>query len=165
MFDAGAFFGALKTFASEGTDFIYAISMVVGLILGLMGIMDIIKKGASGSHGQEKSWGGIAGRLIAASCLITLANKLDMIVSTNGSVEPVKQALAYAQGGVGGGGGPLSFVWAALSMWVVFIGTAGFMKGFVLFDKASQGGHESGDKVWAAVWHIIGGALAINLFS
>ena len=163
--DLQAISETLKTFAQEGTSFIYIMALTAGMILGLTGLMDIVKKGKAGGYGQEKGWGAIAGRLVIASCLVTLAQKLDLIIATNGSVEPIKQALAYAQGSAGGGGGgPLSIVWAVISTWIVFLGTAGFMRGFLLLDKASQGGQDSGDNLWRALWHIVGGALCINIF-
>lgn len=163
--DLQAISETLKTFAQEGTSFIYVAALAAGMILGLKGLMDIVNKGKVGGHGQEKSWGAIAGRLVIASCLVTLAQKLDLVIATNGSSEPIKQALAYAQGTAGGGGGgALSLIWAVISIWVVFLGTAAFMRGFLLLDKASQGGQDSGDNLWRALWHIVGGALCVNIF-
>lgn len=154
----------LKGFAQEGTSFIYILAMATGVVLGLIALMDIVKKG-KGGYGQDKSWGAICGRLLIASCLVTLAQKLEVIVATNGSTEPIRQALDYVQGTSGGGAnGPLTFIWAVISAWLVFMGTAGFMRGFLLLDKASQGGQDSGDNMWRALWHIVGGALCINIF-
>lgn len=166
MIDLHALSDALKSFAQEGTTFIYLAAMFTGLALGIMGLHDIVQKGkTSGSYSQEKSWGGILGRLLFASCLVTLASKLDLIVSTNGSTDAIRQALAYAQGTASSGAGTLGFVWAAISAWVVFLGTAGFMRGFLLFDKASQGQQDSGDAFWRGLWHVIGGAICVNVFS
>lgn len=163
--DLQAISDTLKTFAQDGTGFIYVAALGVGVVLGLMGLIDIVNKGKKASYVQEKGWGAISMRLVIASCLITLAQKLDMIIATNGDSEPIKQALAYAQGSAGGGAsGPLAFIWAVISAWMVFLGTAGFMRGFLLLDKASQGGQDSGDNVWRALWHIVGGALCVNIF-
>lgn len=158
---------ALRTFAQEGTGFIYLAAMLTGIVLAFGGLNDLVKKGKAGAYASnEKSMGSIAGRLLLSSCLVTLASKLDLIVATNGSTEPIKQALAYAQGTASGGGsGGLSFIWAAISAWVVFLGTAGFMRGFLLFDKASQGGQDSGDAFWRGLWHVVGGAICVNVFS
>jgi hypothetical protein len=157
----------LKSFAQDGTGFIYFVSMVTGVVLGFYALLAIAKKGHPSSSGSDKSWGAIGGRMMLASCLITLAQKLEEIVATNGSTEPLRNALAYATGTMTGGGGnsTLSLVWTAISAWVVFLGTAGFMRGFLLFDKASQGGHDSGDSFWRGLWHVIGGALCVNIFS
>lgn len=163
--DLQAISDTLKTFAQEGTSFIYVAAMTAGVVLGLSAIVGVINKGKRGHSGQDKSWMAIAGRLLIASCLVTLGQKLQVIIETNGSVEPIKQALAYAQGSAGGGdGGALSFIWAVVSAWVVFLGTAGFMRGFLLLDKASQGGQDSGDLMWRGLWHIVGGALCVNIF-
>lgn len=160
--DLAAIADTLKTFAQEGTSFIYTAAMAAGITLTLIALIDIIKKGKD-NH-QDKTWGAIVGRLAIASCLVTLAGKLEIIIATNGSTEPVKQAMAYVQGTAGGGGGTLSFIWAVISAWIVFLGTAGFMRGFLLFDKASQGGQDAGDNMWRGLWHIVGGALCVNLF-
>lgn len=166
MIDLQPFFDALKQFASEGTTFIYLLALCLGFVFGLMALIDMVAKGKGSGYGQEKSWSSILFRLLIASCLVTLASKLDMILATNGDMTGAKQALAYAQGSAAGGSaGALSFVWAAISTWVVFMGTAGFMRGLLLFDKASQGGQDSGDTTWRGVWHVIGGALCVNLFS
>lgn len=164
--DLSAIADALKSFAQEGTSFIYLAAMCAGIVLGLMGIVDVAKKGKASGYGQEKSWGAIGFRMVVASCMVTLANKLEMIIATNGDSQGIKTALAYAQGTAGGGGGgTLSFMWAAISAWVVFMGTIGFFRGFLLFDKASQGGQDSGDNTWRGLWHVIGGALCVNIFS
>jgi hypothetical protein len=165
--DLQAIADTLKLFAQEGTGFIYVVAMLSGIVLAIMALNDLVKKGKTGGYGgNEKGFGAIGFRLLMSSCLVTLANKLDMIISTNGSTEPIKQALAYAQGTAGGaGGGGLTFVWAAISAWVVFLGTVGFFRGFLLFDEASQGGQNSGDAFWRGLWHVIGGAICVNVFS
>lgn len=165
MTELQPFFDSLKQFASEATTLIYVLAMAVGLTLALKALLDLVAKGKGSGYGQDKSLGAIVFRLVIASCLVTLASKLDMILSTNGDMTGARQALAYAQGSTQGANGPLSFVWAAISMWCVFMGTAGFMRGFLLLDKASQGGQDSGDTTWRGIWHVIGGALTINLFS
>lgn len=167
MIDLAGLSDAMKQFAQEATTFIYLPAMAVGIVLTLISLTEIVNKGKSGGgYGQEKSWGAILGRLLIASCLVTLAQKLDSFIATNGNVEPIKQALLYAQGTAGGGGaGPMSFVWSAISAWVIFIGTAGFFQGFMLFDKASQGQQDSGDAFWRGCWHVLGGALCVNIFS
>lgn len=155
-----------KEFAQEGTTFIYVAAMATGIFLALLSLKDIVAKGKTGGgYGQEKGWGGIGGRLLMASCLVTLANKLDSIIATTGGTESLRTALSYAKGTAGGGGGPLEFVWAAVSAWVIFVGTAGFMRGFLLFDKASQGQQDSGDAFWRGLWHVVGGAICVNVFS
>jgi hypothetical protein len=155
----------LKSFASEGTGFIYLLALSLGFVLGLMALSDLVAKGKGSGYSQEKGWGAICFRLLIASCLVTLAGKLDMIIATNGDTGAAKQALAYAQGTTNGGGAPLAIIWGAISTWVVFLGTAAFMRGFLLFDKASQGGQDSGDNAWRGIWHVIGGALCVNIFS
>jgi hypothetical protein len=158
---------SIKSFAQEGTAFIYVAAMTTGVVFGLMALIDVAKKGDSGGgYGQSKSWGSIIGRLIFASCLVTLGRKLEMIIATNGSTEAIRTALSYASGTTGAAGSStLAIVWAAISAWAVFMGMIGFMRAFLLFDKASQGGQDSGDTFWRGLWHLVGGALCVNIFT
>lgn len=166
MIDLKAIADTAREFAQEGTTFIYAAALLMGTVLSLMALKDVVAKGkAGGGYGQDKSWGSIAGRLVIASCLVTLAAKLDMLIATTGNTEPLREALSYAKGVSSGGGGPLVFVWGAIQAWVVFVGLAGFARGFLLFDKASQGQQDSGDAFWRGLWHVVGGAICVNVFS
>jgi hypothetical protein len=160
-----ALLNSIKTFAQEGTSLIFTLSLFVGVLLGFFALKDLVKLGDRNSS-NNKTMGSIGLRLVIASCLITLAQKIQLIIATNGNVEPVRNALSYAQGTTSGGGNVIfTLIWATISMMVVFFGVAGVMRGFILLDKASQGGQDSGDTVWRAVWHIIGGALCISIFS
>lgn len=164
-FNMQAFFSGLQTFAQDGTKLVYIAALAIGILLGLMAALDIVGKGREGSYGSEKGWGAIGFRLLAASCLVTLAQKMDMVSATNGDVSGMRDVLAYARGATTGNGSAIAaIVWPAISTWVVLLGTAGFMRGFLLFDKASQGGQDSGDTAWRGLWHVVGGALAVNLF-
>lgn len=166
--DLQAITKSVTEFAQEGTDFIYFAALVAGCVLAFMSLMDLVKKGqtSAGMATPPKSWGSILGRLVIASCLVTLATKLDMVIATNGSTEGIRTALAYAKGTTASAGNnTLQLIWAAISAWAVFMGMVGFMRAFLLFDKASQGGHDSGDAMWRGFWHLIGGALVINIFS
>lgn len=149
-------------FAQAGTDFIYVLATMIGIVFALMAARDIVRKGDQHHSGPQVTWGGISGRLLVASFMVTLAHNLSEIMAVNGSMSGPRSALAYAQGA---SSDPTSqAIWAAISAWCVLMGTAGFFRGFLLLDKASQGGHESGADVWRATWHILGGAIVVAIF-
>lgn len=166
--DLSAIASFVTQFSQEGTSFIYYLALAIGIVITFQAVLAIVRKGHSnpGAFGGERSWGSIVMQLAIGSCLATLAQKLDLIIATNGDASSVRAALYYAQGSSGGAaGGPLAFIWAAIASFCVLMGTAGFARGFLLWNKASLGTQESGDLFWRGIWHVIGGAITINIFS
>lgn len=157
---------SLKAFAEEGTSFIYWAAVIAGIWLTMSAVMALVKKGQVQSMGGDAklSFGAIGSRLVIASVLVTLAKMLERVIGTNGSVDGARQALAYAQGSAGDSP-VIQAIWAAIGAWCVFIATIGFFRGWLLFDKASQGHHDSGDAFWRGLWHVVGGAVVIQIFS
>lgn len=156
---------ATKGFAREGAAIIYIIAMLVGVYLIFDVLSKVVKKGDSRYASQHDAvgWGPILARAFMASCMMTLARMMVFFQDTNGSVDAARAVLAYAAPS----GGPSGFtlIYSTLAMWCVFIGTIGFFRGFLLFDKASQGGQGSGDAFWRGLWHVIFGALTVQIFS
>ena len=164
--DLQAIANAVKTFAQEGSTFMYLAALAAGIFLGLSAVVKIAKKGMDRGDQASLSWSGIAVRLLISSCLVTMASKMEMIMSTNGQTQALQSALSYAKGAsVGTQGDPvLEAIWAACATFLVFLGTVAFMRGLFKFDKASQGAQDSGDAFWAGLWHCIGGALLVSIF-
>ncbi|MES2977561.1 MAG: hypothetical protein V4731_03990 [Pseudomonadota bacterium] len=156
----------LVSFAQAGIGFVYWFALACGICLTFMALTTIVKKGNAGGFNTEPraGWGAIAGRLLIASALATLATKLEAVIGTNGSVDGARTVLAYAQG-QSSQSAVARAIWAAICTWCVFIATIGFFRGFLLLDKASQGMQDSHDAFWRALWHIIFSALAIQIFS
>lgn len=155
---------ATKGFAQEGAALVYIVAMMVGAYLIFDVLSKVVKKGdARASSQEDMGWGPILARAFMASCMITLARMMSFFQETNGSVDAARAVLAYAAPT----GGPSGFtlIYSTLALWCVFIGTIGFFRGFLLFDKASQGGHGSGDAFWRGLWHVIFGALTVQIFS
>ena len=163
--DLSAIADAVKSFAQEGTTFIYLAAMTAGIVLGLSAILKIAKKGMDRGDQASLSWAGIAVRLVISSCLVTMASKLRMIISTNGETQALQSVMGYARGAANTQADPvMQAIWAACSTFLVFMGTLAFMRGLLKLDKASQGAQDSGDAFWAGLWHIIGGAVTVSLF-
>lgn len=149
-------------FASSGTTFVYVLAVAIGVVLVLSAIKNLILKGA-GRTAQEIPWGGIAFRLLIGALLTTMGWTLSTILQTTGEPTELQSALAYVQGA--NDDATIQAIWAAIRAWCVFMGTIGFMRGFLILDRATQGGRDTGDDVWRAFWHILGGAITIQLFS
>lgn len=163
--DFSVFFNRTAEFAREGTTFVYLVSVVLGIWFVVTGLIWVVQKGnPRGGPGMDKTWGNILMRFFWATCMVTLARMMSHVEDVNGSVDGAREVLAYFQS-QGAGSAALGAVYAALATWCVFIGTIGFCRGFLLFDKASQGSHDSGDNFWRGLWHVVGGALTVQIFS
>lgn len=163
--DIQAIAGAVKEFASEGTQFMYLAALLSGMWLGLSAAVKLAKKGLDRGDQSSLSWSAILGRLLVASLLVTMADKMQMIIATNGEAAAMQSVMSYARGASSGADNPvMQAIWAACATFCVFMGTVGFFRGLYKFDKACQGGHDSGDAFWSGLWHCIGGALAVAIF-
>ncbi len=150
-------------FARSGTSFVYILALAVGIVLVLLALRGLIIKGTNASRAAEVQWGGIAWRLIIGALLTSMGWTLQQIFATTGNLYEMKSALAYVQNA--NDDATVKAIWGAIRAWCVFLGTIGFMRGFLILDRATQGGRDSGDDVWRAFWHILGGAVTIQVFS
>lgn len=157
--------GFLGGLASELTMLVYAVSLVMGVYFVMSAIFDVISKGDDRRQqmsSNEASWAHIGIKLVVASLLVTFATTLDLFVSLSDGSQ-VRSALAYTQ--ASSGSNPVtSAVWGAIKLWCLFVGAAGFLRGWVILVAATKGGHDGGDKFWQALWHIVGGSLVVNIF-
>lgn len=148
--------------ARGGTTFIYILAATVGVVLIIVAIRMIILKGAS-PNAREILWGAIVSRMLIGTLLVTMGWTLGQVLETTGNPQELQSALAYVQSQTRDE--VSSAIWTAIRAWCVLMGTAGFFRGFLLLDRATHGGRDGGDDVWRAFWHILGGALTIQLFS
>lgn len=160
--DAQQIANTVATFAKNGTTFMYVLALAVGILLVLLALKNIVLKGSDRTP-LEISWGGIAFRLLIGGLLVTMGWTLQQVFGSVGEASEVRSALAYVQNS--SNDQVSQAIWAAIRAWCVFLGTVGFFRGFLILDRATQGGRESGDDVWRAFWHILGGAITIQVFS
>lgn len=152
-------------FAQGGTSFVYILALAVGVVIVLSGIIDIIRLGTGRFESQSSvgSPGVIVSKMIIGALVASLGWTLQSVLGTVGDPTEVRNALAYVQGD--GSNPTIDAIWAAIGAWVVLIGTAAFFRGFLLLLRASNGRGDAGDDIWRALWHVVGGAIAIKLFS
>ena len=163
--DVQAISDAVRSFSQEGARFAYLAALVAGLWLSLSGLMKLVKKGMDRADDPGHSWAAVLGRMLIGSCLVTMASKLEMVIATNGDMSQMRSVLSYTAGTAGASGNAtMQAIWAAITTFCVFMGTVGFMRGLLKFDRACQGANDSGDAFWSGTWHCIGGAIAIVLF-
>jgi len=155
---------SIATFSMGGISFMYVLAVAFGVGFILSAIVKLIKKGMPRS-GEEASNGEIAGQFIIGALLTVMGWTMGLVTGYTGSeAAAVQSALSYVRDGHQGGE-VVDAVWRAIILWCVFLGTIAFFRGFLLLNKATQGGREAGDDAWRAFWHIIGGALTVQIFA
>lgn len=164
--DLSAIANAVKSFSQQGTSFLYVAALLAGIWLCLSAVWKIASKGMDRGNDASLSMGAIFGRLLTGSCLVTMGQKMRAVIETSGGASEMRSVLSYSHGASGIESNPaLQLVWAACSTFLVFLGTLGFFRGLLKFDRACQGAQDSGDAVWAGLWHCVGGALTVAIFS
>lgn len=145
-----------------------AVSVVAGLYFVYSALVSVFRKGAEGRQmsGQEPGWGGIAFRLLLGGALLRFGATVEdlSVLITGAGIQDYRGVLAYSP--LPASAGPWKAVFEVCVLWIVMIGWVGAFKGLLLWGKASSGGGSgggSGDLFWQGTWHLIGGALAVNL--
>jgi len=146
-----------------------AVAVIVGMFLIYSSILAIAVKGNTGRSmggAQEVGWGSIALRLLIGGAMLrfglTMQDLSMMLTGTN--VQDYRGVLAYAP--LPAQAGMWIQVLEVCLLWVVMIGWAAAFRGLLLWSKATNGGGgggSAGDLFWQGTWHLIGGALAVNL--
>lgn len=155
---------SLTAFASSGTTFVFVFAVAVGVVLILLAVVDIVRMGMD-RRAEQKTWGSVVFRLLIGALVVSLGWTMRMFMDTTGDPQELQTALAYVRDSQGGRNEVSQAVWAAIKAWCIFLGTIAFLRGFLLLDRATQGGRDSGDDVWRSFWHILGGAVTVQLFS
>ena len=47
--------------------------------------------------------------------------------------------------------------------WLFLLGVCAIFRAFLLFNRAAQGDAQEGDGFWRGFWHILGGAILVNI--
>lgn len=162
---------SMREFAEFAVPAVGAISMVAGFIYMLTTLTHVKNagRGGGGANPLAHPDGGIKagsflGRMAVSALMLSLGWSLGTTVETFfGAQVSVRAALAYA---------PIQqmgndywkLVWNVILVWIILIGVAGFFRGLVLLHEAASGSQQQGnDLSWRAIWHLIGGAAAVNI--
>lgn len=168
--DISALLTGAKAFAEQLVPFLVgALSIVVGLAVIFSAIRNVYQKGANGraaSSGNEIGYGGIAMKLLVGGLLLRFASTLqDTSKLLFGvGIQSYQGVLAYAP--LPAQAGLWKQVFEVCLLWVVMIGWIGAFRGLLLWNNAANGGGSggsSGDLFWRGLWHLVGGAAAVNM--
>lgn len=145
-----------------------ALTVFVGL--GIIGsaVMTLVRAGdPRANQGQGSPWVKVFVKLLIGALLLQFGTTMqDMSQMLFGSqIQDYRGVLAYAN--VPSGAGPWKNILEVCLLWVVMLGWVAAFRGFLQWNAAASGsggsGGSSGDGFWKGFWHIVGGAVAINM--
>ena len=118
-------------------------------------------------RGEDKVASRVAFKALIGALLMQLSTTMEWTVDLlfGEKATAVSSVVAY-QGGGGGGGNFWNDVLQVCLLWVTLLGWAAAFRGLLAWNSASAGGYSggnSGDLFWKGLWHLIGGALAVNI--
>lgn len=158
---------AMKSFATLVTPLISVIAFVAGTFLFGATFMQMV----NAHRGQGPLAHGDGGvkvdvvlvRCVIAACMMSFAfYGNNTIVTVFGEQVSADRALAYA---------PVArmaseqwtLAWGVVIVWIVMIGVVGMFRGLLLWNSAATESQGGGDYFWRGLWHIVGGAAAVNI--
>lgn len=154
----------LMTFAESSIPAVYVVAWATGAVLmGQMGYRMAFNAGPQQSN--PVTLGEVAARMFFAACFFVLP---DLINSTAvlvlGKTEDYRSALAVVPN-LAGGNPFWGSVLQVCMAWTVLIGAVGVYRGFLLWNSSTSpsSSRSGGDVFWQGLWHIVGGAIAINI--
>lgn len=142
-----------------------AASVFIGFYL-IFSALRMLVSAADSRGGQDKDgiWGRIFARLVIGAMLLqfraTMGDVSTLVLGTG--IEDYRGAMAYMPASINNSG-PWRAVMETVMLWVTFLGWLAALRGFLKWNSASNGGGQSGDLFWQGLWHIVGGAAAINV--
>ena len=146
-----------------------ALAMLVGLLFIFSALRGVASKGSDTRSMQgraDQSWAGIGGQLLVGGLLLRFGATIEdvSVLLTGAGVQDYRGVMAYAP--MPQGAGPWLQVIEVCLLWVHMLGYAGAFRGLLLWKKAADGGHsggQGGDLFNQGLWHLIGGALCVNM--
>jgi multisubunit Na+/H+ antiporter MnhB subunit len=152
----------LRDFAVEGTSFMFLAAVMFGIGIVLWAIVLLIRKGMPRGD-DEISFGSIGMKFFIGALLTVMGWTMGLVLDTTGDTQALSGALSYVRDN-SANNEVVNAIWVALGAWCVFLGTIAFFRGLLLLNKSTAGGRDAGDDVWRAFWHIVGGALTVQIF-
>lgn len=166
-FNIEAVLSASKSFANSFIPLLLTgLAVIAGLVILYFAIRDLYRKGEGRHAGQEVGYGAIALKFLVGGMLLRFGAFMQDISFTlfGAEIQGSTGVLAYMPIGVQAGF--WKQVLEVCLLWIVMLGWAGAFRGLLLWNSAANGGQSggsSGDLFWRGLWHLIGGAVAVNL--
>lgn len=142
-----------------------ALGMLAGIYLVGKSAWSIVKMGERQSQG-ENNWGTAGLQLLIGALLLQFGSTMQSVSQLlfGQGIQDYRGAMAYMPMPSGSAGFWRQVLEVCL-IWVLMLGWIAAFRGFMQWSAAANGagGRNDGDFFWKGVWHIVGGAAAINL--
>lgn len=137
-----------------------AFGYVAGIVLLMIGISRLLKTEQQGAQGPTGI--GTLMTFIVAGCLFSINSIIAYFTATmfNDGTIDTNGALAYTEG-LGGAANHVHAVISAIIAFSIVVGWVSLIRGFFILRGVSEGNSQA--SMMAAITHLVGGALAINL--
>lgn len=163
------FFQNMMAFLQASLPVVAAVSWATGVgLVGYVGYRMAFSRAPGGQgwgSGGPISPGAVAALLLLAGVFIELpAMVQSTAVTVLGGSSSYRQALALVPQ-YSGGNAFWTLVLEVIVMWIVLIGAVASYRGVLLWVEMANGGGGGGkgDLFWRGLWHIVFGALAVNI--
>ncbi|TAL65703.1 MAG: hypothetical protein EPN79_11015 [Burkholderiaceae bacterium] len=161
MPDFAAFLTSFAELAKLLTPLVYWGALLVGFYFAGSALHKIVKMGNDGHSGQAPTWGGVAGNLLVTLGTVALSSWVTSLSNNFGGLgSGISSQLAYMRDNSTSSLAPL---WTAIYAWLFLLGVCAIFRAFLLFNRAAQGHAQEGDGFWRGFWHILGGAILVNI--
>lgn len=167
--DLMALFRAFNEVAAVLLPLFSAAGVLMGLYL-IASAAVLMVKGDRSSGADMVPIGKIAIRSLIGAMFLQFAVSVDWALEMTGGVGSGARSYLMSAAPASGTG---SAFWAALvgagMLWVAVVGVAGIFKGLLLWSKAGDGDQVGAggqqDYGWRGLWHVLGGAVCVNIGS
>ena len=161
MPDFAAFLNEFAALGKALVPLVYWLALLIGVFFAGSALMKIVKMWKDSAGGQPATWGGVGGNLLATLGCTVLSSWVDSLTKDFGGLgEGVASQMAYLRDNSAGSLQPL---WNAIYAWIFLLGVVAIFRAFLLFNRAAQGNAQEGDGFWRGFWHIVGGAILVNI--
>lgn len=162
--DLTATLQSLAAFAAQIRGSLSVFAVLAGIVMFASAARALLK---TQGYDQGPNLLGVGVRMFIGAALFQLARSIED--TRTGLLAGAGQEVRVMMGTVmpaGAGGGFWQLLLSTCLVWIATIGCIGMFRGFLLWNKAGAGdsqGGQGGDFFWRGLWHIVGGAIAINI--
>ena len=161
MPDFAAFLNDSAALGKALVPLVYWTALAVGVFFAGSALNKIVEMGKDSPSGRQPTWPAVGGNLLVTAGCTMLNAWVESLSNQFGGVgEGVASQMAYMRDNSSGSLAPL---WAAIYAWLFLLGVCAIFRGFLLFNRAAQGQSQEGDGMWRGFWHLLGGAILVNI--
>lgn len=154
-----------RAFVDAAVPALKILAVLAGLILFAQCGKMMFNQHDGAGRGEDRVASKVALKMLIGALLMQLSTTMEWTVDLmfGAKATSVSSVVAYEGGG---DGNFWNNVLQVCLLWVTLLGWVAAFRGLMAWNSASAGGYSggnSGDLFWKGLWHLIGGALAVNI--